>query len=184
MKRLDVNMKIIELSKLEYKGYELNYKYRTKAYYAVSLKKKKGIEISIKRKKLFQKQDKKFSAKLFEDYIENSVVFAMFRKKEIIAVVECALETWTNRYRIWNLLVEKKYRGEGCGQALFKHVESIAKKQGARALVLEVQSCNDLAIEFYFKQGLHFIGLDTMHYTNEDIERREVRLEMGRRLTI
>lgn len=180
----DDNVKIVKLSSLEYKGFKLDYSYRTKAFYEVKIKRKTGIEISVKRRKTFQKIEKVFSSTLFDHYVMNSDVFAIFSKKEIIAVIEGSLVSHTNRYRIWNLLVSKKFRGEGYGYQLFKHIETVAKKSGARALVLEVQSCNDQAIKFYLKQGLHFVGLDTMFYTNEDIERKEVRLEMGRRLTV
>jgi ribosomal protein S18 acetylase RimI-like enzyme len=61
-------------------------------------------------------------------------------------------------------------------------MESIAKTLNARAMVLEVQSCNDPAINFYEKHGLHFVGLNTIAYTNEDVQNKEVRLEYGKRL--
>jgi ribosomal protein S18 acetylase RimI-like enzyme len=175
-------MKIIELSKNEYKGYELEYKYITKFYYDVVIKKKKAITITLKKKKLRKKMEKKFVDKLFEDYIEAPDVFGIFDKKKLIAVIECSLESWNNRYRIYNLLVDPRYRKMGYGTALFKHAEEVATKKNARAIVLETQSCNDPAINFYMKQGLHFIGLDTMCYTNKDIDQKEVRLEFGKRL--
>lgn len=175
-------MKIVELSRSEYQGYELDYKYVTKAYYDVSIKKKNDIKIQIKRKKLRRKTEKGFQSKLFESYIENPQVFAVFDKRKIVGVIEGSLESWNNRYRIWNILVEKRYRDQGIGQALYKHIEQEAIKLNARAIVLEVQSCNDPAIGFYMKQGLHFIGLNTIEYSNEDVQKKEVRLEMGKRL--
>jgi len=54
-----------------------------------------------------------------------------------------------------------------------------AKNLSCRAVMLEVQSCNYPAIQFYLKQGFKFTGLDTLAYSNEDIEKKEVRLEMG-----
>ncbi|MBE0700097.1 MAG: GNAT family N-acetyltransferase, partial [Acholeplasmataceae bacterium] len=90
-------------------------------------------------------------------------------------------ETWNNLYRIHNFNVEKKYRRQGIGKQLFDHVIENAKKEGCRAIILEVQSCNAPAIEFYMNRGLHFVGLNTLCYTNKDIENREVRLEMGMR---
>lgn len=57
-----------------------------------------------------------------------------------------------------------------------------AKELGLRAVVLETQSCNSPAIELYLRCGFTFIGLDTLCYTNEDIKRGEVRLEMGLKL--
>jgi len=174
-------MKIVELNINEYKGYELDCKYVTKAYYDVSIKKGRFIRINLKRKKT-RKQEKGFLSHLYEPYIDKPDVFAIFDKKKMIGVIEGSLESWNNRYRIWNFLVDKKYRNEGFGKMLFKHMVDLAIKQGARAIILEVQSCNDPAISFYLSQGLHFVGLNTMEYSNRDIENKEVRLEMGRRL--
>jgi ribosomal protein S18 acetylase RimI-like enzyme len=129
-----------------------------------------------------RKQEKGFTSKLYERYIEKPNVYGIFDKKKLIGVIEGSIESWNNRYRIWNFWVDKKYRREGFGTYLFKHVVDQAVKLGARAIILEVQSCNDTAISFYLSQGLHFVGLNTMEYTNNDIERKEVRLEMGRRL--
>lgn len=175
-------MKIIELQKSDYKRYALDCNYQTKAYYDVIIKNKKEIKISIKRKKYGSKQEKGFVSHLFEDYIEKPIVFGMFDQKKLVGVIEGSIETWNNRFRIWNFYVEKKYRNEGIGKALFEHMVEFAKNEKARAIILEVQSCNDNAIQFYMKRGLHFVGLNTMEYSNEDIERKEVRLEMGKRM--
>jgi len=175
-------MKIIELSKNEYKGYELDYKYVTKFYYDVVIKKKKAIVITLKRKKFRKKVEKKFTDHLFEDYIEAPEVYGIFDKKKLIAVIECGLDTWNKRYRIYNFLVDPRYRKMGYGTALFKHAEEVAKKKNARGIILETQSCNDPAISFYMKQGLHFVGLDTMCYSDNDIEKKEVRIEFGKRI--
>ncbi len=175
-------MKIIEIFPNEYRGYELEYSYITKAYYDVVIKKKRGITIHIKRKRMIRKVEKSFKAKLFESHIEQPKVYAIFDRKKMIGVIEGSLETWNNRFRIWNFLVDKKYRGEGYGRELFEHMMKIAELEKARAVILEVQSCNDPAIRFYLKQGFHFVGLNTMEYTNNDIENKEVRLEMAKRI--
>jgi ribosomal protein S18 acetylase RimI-like enzyme len=153
----------------------------TRAFYDVIIKKKKDIHIKIKRKKM-RKVEKVFTSKLFESHIEKPEVYGIFDKKKLIAAIEGSLETWNNRFRIWNFWVDKKYRREGFGTYLFKYVIDRAITLGARAVILEVQSCNDPAISFYLSQGLHFVGLNTMEYSNQDIEQREVRLEMARRL--
>lgn len=49
-------------------------------------------------------------------------------------------------------------------------------------LVLETQSCNVQAISFYRKQGFELVGLDSAAYSNDNIEKGEVRLEFGRRI--
>ena len=49
----------------------------------------------------------------------------------------------------------------------------------ARAIVLETQTCNVPAISFYLKHGFELIGFDSIHYTNQDIQKKEVRIELG-----
>jgi ribosomal protein S18 acetylase RimI-like enzyme len=174
--------RIEQLSEIEYKDYKLEYEYITKSYYHVSIKKKKELKITIKKKRFRRKQEKKFTDYLFQKYVEQPQVFGIFDRKKLIGVIEGSLETWNNRYRIWNFLVDKKSRRNGYGKMLFDHIVEIAKEQKARAIVLECQSCNDPAISFYLKRGMHFIGLDTMSYTNNDIDNKEVRIEMGMRI--
>lgn len=57
-----------------------------------------------------------------------------------------------------------------------------AKVKGARMLVLETQSCSVPAVNFYLKQGFTLIGFDSAAYSNEDLERKEIRLELGLKL--
>ena len=57
-----------------------------------------------------------------------------------------------------------------------------AKQSGARMVVLETQTCNENAIAFYKKNGFEIIGFDLYSYSNDDSEKHEIRLEMGRKL--
>jgi hypothetical protein len=57
--------------------------------------------------------------------------------------------------------------------------KEVAKEQGRRAIILETQSCNVRAIAFYRAQGFRLIGFDSCCYTNRDVERREIRFNMG-----
>ncbi|MFA5470658.1 MAG: GNAT family N-acetyltransferase [Acholeplasmataceae bacterium] len=175
-------MKIVSLDQDQFKGYEIDVSYQTKHVYLVKIKKSKHIELTIKKKRIFRNKERSFKMNLFESYIENSDVFGIFERKKLVAVIEGSLETWNNTYRIWNLFVSKRHRKEGFATALYAHIEKQALSLGARAIILEVQSCNGPAISFYEKQGLHFVGLNTLAYTNEDVQRKEVRLEYGKRL--
>jgi ribosomal protein S18 acetylase RimI-like enzyme len=65
---------------------------------------------------------------------------------------------------------------------LMNHGVKIAKEKGARMLVLETQTNNETAIEFYLNFGFKLIGLDIAAYSNEDVEKKEIRLEMGLKL--
>lgn len=174
-------MQIKPLDYGEYKGFELDCHYVTKVYRNVQIKEDRAIKVIIKRKKM-KKTQKGFLASLYESHIKNGMAYGLFKGRNLIGVIEGSLESWNNTYRIWNFWVEQRYRREGYGTELFTHIEKEASLLGARALILEVQSCNDPAIKFYEKMGLHFVGLDTIAYTNEDIRQKEVRLEYGKRL--
>lgn len=84
--------------------------------------------------------------------------------------------------RVWEFLVEQEFRRRGIGILLMEYAVRIAKEKGARALVLETQSCNVPAICFYLRFGFELIGFDVTAYSNEDIEKKEVRLELGLKL--
>ena len=58
--------------------------------------------------------------------------------------------------------------------------EYAVRAAGARALVLETQSCNHPAISFYRRQDFALTGLDLTAYSQTDVEKQEVRLEFAR----
>ena len=53
------------------------------------------------------------------------------------------------------------------------------QRENRRALILETQSCNTEAIAFYMQEGFTLIGFDACCYQNRDLERKEVRLDLG-----
>jgi ribosomal protein S18 acetylase RimI-like enzyme len=81
-----------------------------------------------------------------------------------------------------SFLVEEEFRRRGIGTLLMKHAVKVAEEKKARMLVLETQTCDVPAINFYLKFGYELIGFDTAAYSNEDIEKKEVRLELGLKL--
>ena len=81
-----------------------------------------------------------------------------------------------------SLLVMEPFRGRGIGGALLEHMVAVAQAHGARMAVLEAQSCNTAAIRFYLRHGFSMIGFDLYAYSNQDPQRGEVRVEMGRML--
>ena len=98
---------------------------------------------------------------------------------ELPACVEVCPEEWSNRLIVTELWVAEDLRGQGVGGRLMDLAKDIAKKQNRRAIILETQSCNTSAIGFYLHEGFELIGFDTCCYTNADIERHEVRLDLG-----
>lgn len=175
-------MKIEKLDYSDYQGYKINVDYITRAYQDIQIKKhRKAISMSMKRKRM-KKTTKSYDISLFADYINQPVVFGMFERKTLVAVIEGEYIEWNKTFRIWEIYIHPKYRRKGLGSQLFKHIERHAMDIKARAITLEVQSCNDPAISFYESMGMHFIGLNTLAYTNYDVQNKEVLLEYGKRL--
>ncbi len=117
--------------------------------------------------------------RLYQKWVSNARAFGAFDGDLLVGMIEVGVEEWSNRAFINHLKVEPVYRLKGIGKKLIDIAKAGAKKEGCRALILEVQSCNTKAIAFYKKMGFNFIGLDTIAYTNDDCKRHEVRLDMG-----
>ena len=98
---------------------------------------------------------------------------------ELIAAIETDPELWTNRLRITELWVSEKYQKQGIGHSLIEMAKEQARRECRRAVILETQSCNVNAIDFYLHEGFSLIGMDTCCYKNNDLQRKEVRLEFG-----
>ena len=96
-----------------------------------------------------------------------------------MAALETTSENWSNRLRISELFVEKSYRRKGLGHHLLAIAKEQTRREKRRALILETQSSNVPAITFYLKEGFTLIGFDSCAYSNEDLQRKEVRLELG-----
>lgn len=79
-------------------------------------------------------------------------------------------------------MFENARRGSSVGTVLLDAIQEAAAASGTRMIVLETQSCNENAIAFYRKNGFEMIGFDLYAYSNDDPERHEVRLEMGKKL--
>jgi ribosomal protein S18 acetylase RimI-like enzyme len=96
--------------------------------------------------------------------------------------IELGYDSWNNRMRVWEFLVQEEFRKRGIGTLLMNHGVKIAKEKGARMLVLETQTNNANAIDFYRNFGFELIGFDLAAYSNEDTTKKEIRLELGLKL--
>ena len=81
--------------------------------------------------------------------------------------------------RVWEFLVREGFRRKGIGTLLMNYAVRLTKEKRARMLVLETQSCDVPAIDFYLKFGFELIGFDAAAYSNEDVAKKEARLEFG-----
>jgi len=183
MMNQESNVRIVEFAKNEAYLSELRSKYSTSDYYDVSICGGSGLwKMELTLKPLEKKLEKNYRGKLFEDHVEEPRVFTALLNNRQVGWIELGYHKWNNTMRVWEFLVEEEFRERGIGTLLMKYAVKIAKERGARMLVLETQTNNVPAINFYLKFGFELIGFDTAAYSNEDIEKKEVRLEFGLRL--
>lgn len=172
-----------EINKLDesYKGKELDFFYTSQYYYDIQkIYHEESINFKLTKKHFSTPIEKRFKTTLMEDHYDNPFLYGVFYKGKVVAYLEMVHEKWNNRMRITNILVEHDFRNKGIGKMLMDKAYEVSKNHGTRAIVLETQSCNFPAISFY--KGLEFkiIGFDLQAYSNEDVDRLEVRLELGK----
>ena len=173
-------MKVIELKKQQYQDFELVFEYETDEHYAVSIvKNESGFSIGLKREKIGETLKKRFVENLFQQYLVKPSVFAIVEEAKPIAFLEIDREFWNNRLRITDLVVLPEYRRKGYGKLLVEKAIEIAKKEKFRAVFLDTHTCNTKAIDFYLAQGFDFCGIDTSYYSNTDVDRKEMWIELA-----
>ena len=184
-----MNYDIIPLPKEEWKGVPVPLDYTTEYYYDMELTTDEtGFHAEMKLKKFDEpvthlSTDYDFPDVLYADHWEGAEAFGVVAeendKKVLKACIECCAEEWSNRLLVTELWVADELHRQGIGTRLMNRVKELAKEQGRRAIILETQSCNVRAIAFYKAMGFEMIGFDTCCYTNCDIERKEVRFNLG-----
>lgn len=97
-----------------------------------------------------------------------------------IGLIVVGKQSWNKTARIWDIAINEESQRKGIGGKLLKFAEKRAVEWKCRAIILECQSSNYSAIQFYLKHGYNLIGFDLIAYTNNDIDRHEVRFEMGK----
>ena len=176
---------IIYLPKEKWKGQILPIGYTTDTYYDVSVENKgEGFLVELKRKAFdtpvtHGPEEYDFPDRLYEDHWEKAQAFGVVKEGRLLAAIETCPEEWSNRLRVTELWVDESLRGTGLGKALMNLAKEQAVRENRRAVILETQSCNVNAIGFYLHQGFGLIGFDTCCYSNQDLERGEVRIELG-----
>jgi ribosomal protein S18 acetylase RimI-like enzyme len=174
------DFEIAELAKNDVHLKEIGSKYTSSHYYDVSVRGNSECwRIELTRKAFDETLNKDYHDKLFEDHVQEPRVFAARAGDKEVGWIELGYDRWNNRMRVWEFLVAEDFRKKGIGTLLMNHAIRIAREKGARMLVLETQTNNATAIDFYLRFGFQFMGLDTTAYSNDDVGKREVRLEMG-----
>lgn len=160
----------------------VTFEYESDRYYHVMVERTlTGWDIFLSLHEFDKPCIKKDEEKLVEDYKTDLRIFAAFTKGEEVGLVLMG-QLWEGSYRIWDLYVWPKHKRQGVGRTLMAKVEEVARAETSRRIILETQSSNYPAISFYLSCGFQLCGFDTACYTNEDIKRKEVRLEFHKLL--
>jgi predicted N-acetyltransferase YhbS len=176
---------ITHLPKDKWKGTLIPIKYETGQYYDIQVNNTdKGFSIEIKlcdfpEPVTHTPEEYDFPDQLYQDHCENAFAWGVLVDNELVAAMETDQELWSNRLRITELWVADQYQKQGIGHALMEVAKEQARRERRRAIILETQSCNVNAIGFYQHEGFRLIGMDTCCYKNNDLQRKEVRLEFG-----
>lgn len=182
-----MDIEITALPKEQWKGTPIPMVLRSDSYYDVEIRPldRDGCTVSLVRKEAEKEivhtpDEYDFPDKLYQDYWEKAEAFGVAGDDgKLLACIEVCPEEWSNRLMITELWVAEELRGKGIGRRLMDKAKEVAAAQKRRAIILETQSCNTNAIGFYLSQGFELIGLDTCCYTNNDIGRHEVRINLG-----
>ncbi len=178
---------VIALPKEQWKGTPIPMTIRSDSYYDMEIRPldRDGCTVSLVRKEAEKEivhtpDEYDFPDQLYQDYWEKAEAYGVARDDgKLLACIEVCPEEWSNRLMITELWVAEELRGKGIGRRLMDKAKEVAAAQKRRALILETQSYNTNAIGFYLSQGFELIGFDTCCYTNNDIGRREVRINLG-----
>ena len=178
---------IIALSKDKWKGTIIPMTIRSDSYYDFEIRPfdDRGCRISMIRKPaeseiVHKPEEYDFPDSLYQEHWENAEAYGVVSESgEMLACIEVCPEEWSNRLAVTELWVSEELRRKGVGKRLMDKAKEVAVRQKRRAVILETQSCNTNAIGFYLHQGFELIGFDSCCYSNEDIARREVRVNLG-----
>jgi len=177
------------LEREQWQDYRLEFHYISNHFYDVEIDRSSGgFSVSFFRNPF----DKPFehmpgdTDKLFQPWWDDIKAWGIVRpaqgkqdSEHLLAVIETSVEEWSNRLRVTELWIDEAYRRKGIGTALMDIAVKRAKDEKRRVIMLETQSRNEAAIAFYLSYGFTLIGFDSCAYQNNDLDRKEVRMEMG-----
>ena len=173
---------ILPLDPQKWQGYKLKFHYISHSYYDVEIDRSdSGFHVSFSKKPYitpFEKIPDNYD-KLFQPWWEDIKAWGIEENEQLIAVIETAVEEWSNRLIVTELWIDDIHRRKGIGTALMDIAMQRAREEKRRVLMLETQSCNEAAVAFYLAYGFTLIGFDACAYRNNDLDRKEVRMEMG-----
>lgn len=161
-------------------GKKTFYHYTSEKYYEIQVETSEtGWNFSLIEEVFEIPFEKNLEEEIFESYKEGSEVYVSEVNDEETGIIVIQHMEWNNTLLIHNLYVDKQFKRKGIGTALFGVAQKRARELGVRMITLETQTSNYPAIQFYLKNGFQLIGFNLNSYSNEDVKKKEVRIEMG-----
>lgn len=179
------NLHIKRLTKKQWQGFILPIGYTTDCHYKTEIKNVGGnFTVSLRMEHFpspvtHTPDENDFPDRLHAPHWVGACAYGAFDGEKLVGAIEYCPENWTNRMRVTELWTDKNYRKIGLGKYLMNIAKHKATERGCRMVILETQSCNTDAIGFYLHEGFTLAGVLAYDYTNTDMERNEVRLELG-----
>ena len=175
--------RIKPLEREKWEGHKFaQFNYTSNAYYDVEVKHEdNNFTLAFVKRPFdapFEKKPDDFDV-LFQPWWDDVKAWGIVEGEQLVAVIETAVEEWSNRLRVTELWVDDAYHRQGIATALMDIAVKRAKDEKRRVIMLETQSCNENAIAFYLAYGFTLIGFDSCAYQNNDLARKEVRMEFG-----
>lgn len=161
-------------------GKKVLYKYKSEKYFETHVEiTENGWNFSLAERTFSDTFYKNAEDEIFESYKEGSEVYVAELENEEAAILVMQHMEWNNTLLIHDLYVDYRFQKSGIGSRLMELAKKRAREIGVRAITLETQTSNYPAIQFYMKNGFELNGLNTISYTNEDVKKNEVRVELG-----
>ena len=176
------NNDIVQLDHKQWEGHQLMFRYTAYNYYDLEISQSdEGFKIMLTKKPFdvpYEKEPDDTDI-LFQPWWDDVKTWGIVVNEQLIAAIETAVEQWSNRLIVTELWIDDNHRRKGIATALMDIAKKRAIDEKRRVLMLETQSCNEGAIAFYLQYGFELIGFDKCAYQNNDVDRKEVRINMG-----
>ncbi len=175
------DIRIVKVDRESLKDRVTVFSYDSDGHYRVDISEHEdGWTINLAKEKFHERYHKRDERdKTVQPYKGDSEIYLAYVGDEEAGQLQIEFQEFNKSVRVWDIDVWPKFKRYKIGTALINLCKDRAKELGARRIVLETQSSNLAAIEFYKSMGFKLIGLDASHYHNDDVERCEVRLEMA-----
>ena len=124
------------------------------------------------------------AGKDYEAYIGSVDTLFLVAEEEnrVIGFSSISLEKWNNSTWVNQIVVAPKFRRKGYASKMIREMIVWAKKKDVRVVLVESQTGNVVATNFYIKNGFRICGYNDRYYTNQPTDTNEIALFLSQDL--